>query len=67
MINPVTDKHKEHYQSRTLGYSYILLMGDPSQPDFGWRDMSWDRKLPDDFVSNFVRMEIGFRLVRNKQ
>ena len=67
MKNPVTDKHKENWDSRTLGLSYFSLQSYGDQSDFGWRDFSWDRRLREyDFISAFVRTEAGFRICRNK-
>ena len=67
MKSPVTDKHKEHWDSRALGFSYFTLQFYGDQSDFGWRDMAWDRRLrKNDFVSAFIRTEAGFRVVRNK-
>lgn len=67
MINPVTDEYELNPQSRTLGFSYLMSIATPNQSDFGWKDMSWDRRLDvNDLLGNLLRIEIGFRICRNK-
>lgn len=66
MINPVTDK-KFSIKSRTLGFCFTSLYGLPSEANFGWKNMVWDRNAdPSDWTSDFIRQHTGFRIVRNK-
>lgn len=67
MNNPVTDKPNAK-QSRTLGFSFLILLGVDDENDFGWKNMFWSR-LQDpqlDWASPIVREQTGFRICRNK-
>lgn len=68
MKNPVSDKPRS-ISSRTLGFDFATFDGPYLQSDFGWKsDMVFNRMVePHDWDSAYVRLVVGFRVVRNKQ
>ena len=67
MNNPITDKQNAR-KSRTLGFSFLILIGVDHENDFGWRNMFWNRAVDPqlDWESPIIREQTGFRIVRNK-